>query len=262
MQYSNLLFDIRENVAYITLNRPEAHNSIDLNTAKEFYDATHCCTKDPGVRAVIVTGSGKVFSVGGDLKAFASEKDNLSRYLEELLNYFHAAISCLVCMNPPVIMAVNGIAAGAGMSLACVGDIVLAAESAQFIMAYSKAGLSPDGASTYFLPRVIGFKRALELVLTNRMLSAQEALDWGIVTRVIQNAHLPTEAESIAAQLASGATKALGAAKRLLHSGWKEALETQMQYETETIIDIAHTTDGQEGIMAFVQKRAPNFRGF
>jgi 2-(1,2-epoxy-1,2-dihydrophenyl)acetyl-CoA isomerase len=260
MTYANLLAEIRGNVAHITINRPEARNSIDLATAKELAEVALSCREDSSVRAVIITGQGSTFSVGGDVKAFATEKD-LPLYLEKLTTYLHTAISHFVRMEAPVITAVNGMAAGAGLSLACIGDLTLAAESARFVVAYSKIGLTPDGSCSYFLPRIIGLKKALELALTNRMLSAQEALDWGIVTRLIPDAELFSEAEVIAAQLASGATKALGVAKQLLHDGWMATLEVQMQHESTAISDISRTADAQEGIAAFVEKRPPGFRG-
>lgn len=128
-------------------------------------------------------------------------------------------------------------------------------------MAYTKVGLTPDGSSTYFLTRLVGLRRALELTLTNRVLSAEEALDWGIVSRVVPDAKLVEEAETLATDLSSGATVALGASKRLLYGGWTETLETQLQHESQAISDISRTADGREGIDAFVDKRAPKFEG-
>jgi 2-(1,2-epoxy-1,2-dihydrophenyl)acetyl-CoA isomerase len=160
-----------------------------------------------------------------------------------------------------VIAAVNGSAGGAGMSLCLFADLVLAAESAKFTLAYTRAGLSPDGGSTYFLPRIIGVRRALELALTNRVLTAKEALDWGIVTRVVPDAELQAEAQTLAKQLAAGATRAFGAAKRLLHHSSSESLETQMELEAQAIADQARTRDAREGIAAFIAKRPASFRG-
>jgi 2-(1,2-epoxy-1,2-dihydrophenyl)acetyl-CoA isomerase len=210
---------------------------------------------------VVITGAGRMFCAGGDLKSFATQGEQLPYHLQEVTTYLHAAISRFTRMDPPVIAAVNGTTAGAGMSLACACDIVLAAESARFTMAYTRAGLTPDGSSTYFLSRLVGLKRALELTLTNRLLSAQEAQEWGIVTRVVADANLLTEASALAAQLAGGATKALGTAKRLFHSGWTETLETQMEHETQAIANMARTADAREGIAAFLEKRAPRFKG-
>ncbi len=261
MPYTALLFAVRDSIARITLNRPDTANAINIDMARDLMHAALQCDEDPAIRAVIITGTGRMFCAGGDLKSFAAHDEDLSYHLKEVTTYLHAAMSRFTRMDAPIVAAVNGTAAGAGMSLACACDLVLAAESARFTMAYTRAGLTPDGSSTYFLPRIVGLKRALELTLTNRLLSAQEACEWGIVTRVVPDTNLPAEAEALAAQLASSATGALGAAKRLLHSGWTETLETQMEHETQAIAARAHTADGPEGIAAFLEKRAPKFTG-
>lgn len=261
MASRTLLMDIKENVAHITLNRPEVANSIDEHLARELMQAVLRCDEDPAIRAVVIAGTGRTFCAGGDLKSFAAQGEHLPYHLKETTTYFHAAISRLSRMDPPVVAAVNGAAAGAGMSLACACDIVVAAESARFTMAYTRAGLTPDGSSTYFLPRIVGFKRALELTLTNRVLSAREALEWGIVSRVVPDGELLAEAGALAAQLAAGATKALGGAKRLLHTAWTETLETQMEHEAQAIANMARTHDGREGITAFLEKREPTYMG-
>ena len=258
---STVLCEVQNDIALITLDRQEAANSIDLNLARELMHAVLRCGEDPAVRAVVITGRGSTFCVGGDLRSFAAQGERLSLHLKEVTIYLHATVSRLTRMDPPVIAAVNGTAAGAGMSLACAGDLVLAAESARFTMAYTKVGLTPDGSSTYFLPRLVGLRRALELTLTNRVLSAEEALDWGIVSRVVPEGELMAEAEALATDLASGATAALGASKRLLYEGWTETLGTQLEYEGQTISDISRTADGKEGVAAFLEKRAPKFKG-
>jgi len=171
------------------------------------------------------------------------------------------AISRFVRMDAPFIVAVNGAVGGGGMSFVLAADLVLAAESAKFTMAYTRAGLSPDGGSTYFLPRIVGVRRALELALTNRVLSAREAEQWGLVTRIVPDASLATEAQSLAAALARGATRAYGAAKRLLHHSMSESLETQMELEAQAIAEQARGADAREGIAAFIAKRAPQFAG-
>ena len=213
------------------------------------------------MRAVILTGAGKMFSGGGDLKSFAAQGDALPGHLKEVALYLHAAISRFVRMDAPVIAAVNGTAGGGGMSLCLFADVVLAAESAKFTLAYTRAGLSPDGGSTYFLPRLIGLRRALELALTNRVLTAKEALEWGMVTKVVPDSELQAEAQALAGQLAAGATRALGAAKRLLHHSFGESLETQMELEAQGIAEQARTRDAREGIAAFIAKRKASFSG-
>jgi 2-(1,2-epoxy-1,2-dihydrophenyl)acetyl-CoA isomerase len=261
MQYSTILFEVNNHVARITMNRPEAANALNAEMAKDMMHAALHCSEDPAIRAVILTGAGRLFSGGGDLKSFAAQGDNMPYHLKEVTTYLHAAVSRFTRMDAPIIAAVNGTAGGAGMSLCCFCDLVLAAESAKFTMAYTRVGLTPDGSSTYFLPRIVGLKRALELTLTNRLLTAQEALEWGIVTKVVPDANLQAEADALAAQLATAATGALGSAKRLLHSGWSETLETQMELETQSIAARAQTADGREGIAAFIEKRAAKFAG-
>jgi 2-(1,2-epoxy-1,2-dihydrophenyl)acetyl-CoA isomerase len=182
-------------------------------------------------------------------------------HLKDVTTYFHAAASRLVRGKAPVVAAVQGAVAGGGLSLACACDLVLAAESAKFTMAYTKIGLTPDGSGSYFLPRLVGLKRAMELTLTNRLFSAREAEHWGIVTRIVPDGELMAQADALAVQLASGPTLAYGAAKRLLHSGWTEPLETQMELESRSIADMGRTADAREGIGAFLAKRQPTYKG-
>ena len=260
-EYPTLKFDARDGAAHITLNRPEAANALNLEISQDLLRAVLRCDEDPDIRAVLISGEGPVFCVGGDLKSFSEQGEQLPHHLKEVTTYLHAAVSRLARMDAPVVAAVHGAAAGAGMSLACACDLVIAAQSARFSMAYTNAGLTPDGSSTYYLPRLIGLKRAIELTLTNRELSAHEALEWGIVTRVVADHDLLEEADSLASQIALGATKALGTSKRLLHSGCTETLETQMENETQAIAEMARTTDGREGIAAFLEKRDAEFTG-
>jgi 2-(1,2-epoxy-1,2-dihydrophenyl)acetyl-CoA isomerase len=178
--YTSISGETRDGVGHVTLNRPESANSLNATLSSELMDAVVRCEDDPGVRAVVVTGAGpRFFCAGADLKGFYSTGSEL----KSRVSIFHAVLSRLARADFPVIAAVNGAAAGAGMGLACACDLVIAAESARFTMAYTKIGLSPDGSTTYFLPRRIGIGRALELALLNRTLSAEEALQWGIVKR-------------------------------------------------------------------------------
>jgi 2-(1,2-epoxy-1,2-dihydrophenyl)acetyl-CoA isomerase len=209
---------------------------------------------------VLITGSGRFFCAGGDLKSFAAQGDELPRHLKQVTADFHAAVSRLNRMDAPVVIAVNGVAAGAGFSFALAGDLAVAAESARFTMAYTRAGLTPDGSSTYFLPRLVGLRRAKELTLTNRTLTAAEALGWGLVNQVVPDAELAETARALARELAGGATLALGAAKRLLDGGLNATLETAMEDEAQAISAMARTADGREGIAAFLEKRPPAFR--
>ncbi len=262
MTYEQIIVDLQDGVARITLNRPEAANSINLELARELMHAAIRCDADPGIRAVLLTGAGgKMFSAGGDLKSFAAYGNEIGFALKEITTYLHSAISHFTRMDAPLIVAVNGVAAGAGMSLAVAGDMVLAAESARFTMAYTAAALSPDGSASYFLPRLIGLRRAQELMLTNRSLSAHEAMEWGLINNVIADSQLPDEASALARSFAAGPTLALGAVKKLLNGSFSESLETQMESEARTIARMAKTHDSHEGISAFVEKRPPRFTG-
>jgi len=261
MQFKTLLFDVRKNIAHITFNRPEAANAINLELAKELMYALMKCDEDPLVRAVLISGAGPLFCAGGDVKSFAGKDEGLPYYLKEITVHLHGAMSYLMRMDPPVVAAVHGSAAGAGMSLACACDMTLAAESARFTMAYTRLGLTPDGGATYTLTRLVGIKRTLELALSNRILSAEEACDWGIVTRVVPEKDLITEARALPGQLAAGPTTAFGETEGLLQSGLCESFEGQMKNESRSISEMARTADGREGISAFVGKRAPKFKG-
>ncbi len=261
MDYQSIRFNVRDGVARIVLNRPERANSINADVAKELMAASIQCDEDPSVRAILIRGEGPMFSGGGDLKAFVRKKGDLPAYLKLTTTYLHAAISRFARQAAPTMCAVHGFAAGGGFSLAIACDLVVAAESAKFTMAYTRAGLTPDGSSTYFLARYVGLRRAMDMALTNRVVTAREALDWGLISRVSKDESLLDDAEDLARNLAAGATMALGATKDLLHRGTTESLETQMELETRAIAEAVRRDDGQEGILAFVEKRRPHFTG-
>ncbi len=250
-------WSIDSGVARLTLHRPEAGNAIDLSVALGLAEAATALSEDESVRVVLLTGTGDNFCVGGDLRAFAAQTD-LSRHLKDVTTPLHTAISRLAHLPAPVVAAVQGNAAGAGMSLACGADIVLAADSARFVLAYTRVGLSPDGGGSWYLPRLVGVRRALDLALTNRVLSAAEAVQWGIATRSVPDEELLPEAERLCLDLASGAPHALAAAKRLLRESLGHSLETQLELETAALSDNARRA-GPEGITAFLEKRPPRF---
>lgn len=262
MTFDKIRFEVGEGVATITFTRPDQANAMDLAVMRELMHATIRCDEERAIRAVLITGTGRFFSAGGDLSAVVQAGEKSGALLKEMTTYFHAAISRLARMDAPVIAAVNGTAAGAGFSLAAACDFGIAAESALFTSAYTAASLTPDGSATYFLPRLIGMRRAMELMLTNRRLTAAEALEWGLITRVVPDDRLMQEATELAQQLANGATLAFGGVKRMLHESFAGTLETQMEIEARTIAAISQTRDGQEGIAAFHGKRRPDFRGY
>jgi 2-(1,2-epoxy-1,2-dihydrophenyl)acetyl-CoA isomerase len=261
MTYQFLAIERVAEVATITLNRPEAFNALDLALGRELFHAVLEVDEDPGVRCVVITGAGKAFCAGGDVKGFADNLPRIGALIKELTTYLHGAVSRLCRSDKPVIMAVNGVAAGGGFSFALSGDLVVAAESARFTMAYSKIAATPDGSSSYFLPRLIGLRRALELYLSNRVLSAREAFEWGLVTRVVPDAELQSTVAALARELAQGPTKAFGAAKRLLHQSTWESLETQMELEAQAIAASGRTRDFAAGVTAFANKQTPTFEG-
>ncbi len=261
MEYKNLIFELRDGVAHVTLNRPDAANALNLELSQELYDAMLRCDEDGAVRAVLLSGSGKMFCAGGDLKTFAARKDDLPSHLKLLTHFIHGAVALMARMDAPVISAVNGTVAGGGLGLVFGADLTIAAESARFTMAYTRAGLSPDASTSFFLPRMVGLRRALDLTLTNRVLSAREAMEWGIVNRVVIDAELPATAAALAREMADGATAAFGAAKRLLRESFNDTLETHLHSEARAIAERARNPDAREGIAAFLEKRAPRFRG-
>jgi 2-(1,2-epoxy-1,2-dihydrophenyl)acetyl-CoA isomerase len=261
MAYEHLKLTRADHVATITLDRADAFNAFNLKLGREIFDATLEVDDDPDVRCVVITGAGKAFCAGGDVKEFVDNLGRIGAHVKELTTYLHGAVSRLARSDKPVITAINGIAAGGGFALALTGDIVIAAESAKLTMAYSKIAATPDGSSTYFLPRLIGLRRALELYLTNRVLSAKEALEWGLVTRVAPDAEFKSAVDALARELAQGPTKAFGAAKRLFHQSTWESLETQMELEAQSIARSGATADFREGVGAFAAKRAPKFTG-
>ena len=254
-------FSVKDGVGHVVLNRPERANSINSKTARELMAIAIQCDEDPDVRAVLIRSRGPMFSGGGDLKTFSSRQGDLPAYLKETTTFLHAAISRLVRQSAPTVCAVHGFAAGGGFSLAISCDMVIAARSAKFTMAYTRAGLTPDGSSSYFLPRLVGLRRAIELTLTNRVLTADEALEWGLISTVVPDSELGPQSERLAARLASGPTSAFGAAKRLLQEGFARPLEAQMEIESRAIADAVRGHDAREGIRAFLEKRKPRFKG-
>ena len=261
MKLGTLDFSISNNIATITLNRPENANALNPTMAKELSNVAIECDENKGVRAVIIEGSGKMFCAGGDLRAFSDAGDSAPTLIKQMAGDLHIAISRFSRMNAPTIAGVNGTAAGAGFSIAISADLVVSAKSAKFVLAYTNAGLSPDGSSTYFLPRRIGDRRARELMLTNRVLSAEEAMEWGLINKIVDEENLSATIKELAEKFANGPTLAYGRVKSLLNASFDNGLETQMEFEARAISDMARSSDGKEGIQAFLNKRKANFTG-
>lgn len=257
--FHSIIYSKKEGVATIALNRPNAANGLNTEMAEELALAAADISADSDIKAVILTASGRFFCAGGDIKAIAAFGDDVKAGIKHLADELHKALSLFARMDAPLIVAVNGMAAGAGFSMAVCGDLILATESAKFTMAYSKAGLSPDGSSSYYLPRIVGLRRAQELMFTNRVLSAEEALDWGAITAVVSDEALLVEADKMAQMFVSGSRGANSAIKKLLLQTWSDSLETQMELEGEIIAENAESIDGREGVAAFLGKRQPEF---
>jgi len=248
----------------LTMNRPQAYNALDADLAHALLDAAIACDMDDDVGAVMLTGEGVAFGAGGDLRAMednADEKANAGAFLKLLTVPLHEAIATFAHMQKPLVTAVNGVAAGAGFSIALAGDLVLAASSATFTSAYTKIALAPDGSSTFYLPLAVGWKKAYEIMVLNPVLTAQEAADLGIVSRIFEDATFAKDARALCKELAEGPTIALGTTKRLLRNSAYSSLETQMEHERQAIAACVNTADGVEGRRAFLDKRKPRFTG-
>lgn len=259
MTFETLLFDQSGPVTTITLNRPEAANGMNDTMTRELAEAAAQADTSE-TKVVVLTGAGRFFCAGGDLKAMAASPLGPGPFVKGIADDLHRAISTFARMDAVVITAVNGVAAGAGFSLAISGDLVLAADNASFTMAYTKAGLSPDGSASYYLPRLVGVRRTHELMLTNRALSAATALEWGLVNEVVEHPALTRRVTELSSQIASGARGSHAAVKKLLLASFGNDIETQMALEADLIAENADGADGKEGIDAFLNKRAPDFR--
>ncbi len=251
--------EIRDRVAYLTLNRPEAGNALNPALIHAFRDAAESLDERDDVGAVLLMGAGKNFSVGGDLRFMHDAGDDVSDAVYGLASTMHTGIEALAELDAPVISVVRGAAAGGGMSIAIAADLVLAAESAHFTMAYTAIGFSMDGGASWTLPRLVGHRRAMELVLLNERLTAARAHELGIVTRVVPDDELDAEAEKVALRLAQGAIGAHGAVKRLLRWSSTTSFSKQLEDEAHTIAGLSAAPDGREGVLAFLDKRAPHF---
>lgn len=258
-----VLLDLDDSgVGRLTLNRPEAANGMSVPFLRALYDALMRCHSEPRLRVLVVSGAGPNFCAGGDIKDFASKGEGLPDYLREATSWLQISVSALMRLNAPVIAAVHGFAAGGGgFGLVCAADLVVAAESAKFLPGATRAGMAPDAGVSVTLPRLVGLRRAMNLVLTNPILSAGEALDIGLVNQVVPDAELAEAADRLAATLAAGAPLALAASKRLLWDGVGRSVETGLPDEARTVSELSGTADAREGLAAVIERRRPVFTG-
>jgi 2-(1,2-epoxy-1,2-dihydrophenyl)acetyl-CoA isomerase len=260
MELSTMTYDVRDGVAHVRLDRPEGANAVNPAFAADLRAVMIAIEFDDDVKAVAFTATGKVFCAGGDLKTFHAAGDGVAELASDMLVDFHGAIYKMNSIPKPF-AGVRGAAGGAGMSLMSAFDLVVSGESAKYTMAYTRAGLTPDGTSSYFIARHVGLRRMMDLTLTNRVLSAAEAEQWGLVNRVVADDDVDTATAELAQQLADGPAWASGHAKRIVYEGYEASLPAAGEYEGAMIARAMGRHDGQEGIAAFAEKRAPDFTG-
>ena len=256
-----ILLACEDAVARITLNRPDVGNAVDPALAAELAVVADEVAADVSVRCVVLTGTGRLFCAGGDVGGMAGAGDDVSGFLRDLADTLHRAIVTLSTMAKPLVVLVNGPAAGAGLSLALLGDVVVAARSAHFTAAYTGIGLTPDGGMSWLLPRVVGLRRAQAMILTNQRVGAEDAERLGLVTQVVDDVDLADEGNRIAARLVAAPTAAIGAARGLLMTGATSTLRDHLDREAATIAAAGANAESREGVSAYLARRKPNFPG-
>ncbi|HET6153225.1 MAG TPA: enoyl-CoA hydratase-related protein [Marmoricola sp.] len=257
-----VLLDLEDGIARLRLNRPDASNSVDVPLLQALHQAILTCHAEPTVRVVVLSGEGRNFCAGGDVKTFASKGEALPEYLREATAWLQIATAALIQLKAPVIAAVHGFAAGgAGFGLVCASDLVIAAESAKLFSGAVRVGMAPDAGTTVTLTQLVGLRKAMDLLLTNPTLSATEARDLGIVSRVVPDGDLATAVDELARALAEQPPLALAATKRLVWGGLGSAVESRLSEEARVVSELSGTADSREGLAAVIERRAPRFTG-
>jgi 2-(1,2-epoxy-1,2-dihydrophenyl)acetyl-CoA isomerase len=262
---SHLEVSIENGIATLTMNRPEARNALSMEMRSQLADVLHDVERDDSVRCVVLTGTGDHFMAGGDVKGMG---DSIKKSPEEIRKEFilrihdlHPIMFAMRRMPKPIIASCRGAAAGAGVSIALACDLVIAAEDAFFTLAYCKIGTSPDGSSSFHLPRAVGIKKAMEIALLGDRFDAQAAKDMGMINFVVPNDELDAETDKLATRLANGPTHVYGNTKALFYRSLESEFESQLQAEAEYFSDCAAREDFKEGVTAFIEKRSPVFTG-
>ena len=261
----HLIVDVTDGVGSIVLNRPERRNAFSPEMAQDMTEVVQRFERDDAVRAVLIRGEGETFTAGGDVVAFQqgllADRRGHADGMERRIVSGHLTMHRIRRMAKPVVVAAHGVTAGMGVSLLCCADFAWAADDAQFTLAYRHIGLSPDGGVSYFLPRIVGERRALEITLLGERFTASQALEWGLVNRVVPAGRLVEEATAFAAKLAAGPTRALGESKRLIRRSLEATWDEQSAAEAHALSLIAASDDHLEGVTAFVEKRRARFTG-
>lgn len=257
-----VLLDLDGGVALLRFNRPEAFNGLDVPFLRALYEAVMTIHGEPRARAVLITGEGRHFCAGGDVKTFASKGEALPDYLREATSWLQICASALMRLQAPVIAAVHGFAAGGGgLGLVCASDLVIAERSAKFMLGATRVGMAPDAGGSVTLTHLVGFRKAMEIALTNPTIEADEALRIGLITRVVDDGAAREEGLALARELAAGPTLALGETKRLLWEGLGATVEARLPDEARTVAALSGTEDAREGLAAVIERRAPEYRG-
>ncbi len=260
-----ILLEVREGVATVTLNRPEVLNALSDDMIAALVEVMTRLEADEATRCVVLRGAGDHFMAGGDIKGFhghlTAAPAERSAHFRAKIHKLHPAIVAIRRMPKPVVASLRGAAAGFGLSLALATDLAIAAEDAFFTLAYCRIGTSPDGGSSYHLPRLVGLRKAMEIALLGDRFDAETARSLGLVNWVVPNDDLEAETAKLAARLARGPGHALGQTKALLNASFGNSLEAQLALEAESFASCAATQDFAEGVTAFIEKRSPNFTG-
>jgi 2-(1,2-epoxy-1,2-dihydrophenyl)acetyl-CoA isomerase len=257
-----VLLDIANGVARITLNRPESSNGMNVEFLQALCETIMACHGRSDVRVALISGKGKNFCAGGDVHTFASKGEGMPDYIRVATAWLQNAVTGLLRLEAPVIVSVHGFAAGGGgFGLVCAADLVIAADTAKFLAGATRVGMAPDAGVSVTLPRLVGLRRAADIILNNPMLSAQEARDLGIINRIVPAADLATASLAWATELAAGAPRAQAAAKRLLWSGVGLGIDACLSEEARTVSELSGTADAREGLAAVIERRKPVFTG-
>ena len=257
-----VLLDIADGIARLRLNRPDAANGMSVELLRALCEAIMACHGHPDLRVVLLSGEGANFCAGGDVRAFASKGEQLPDYIRQATAYLQNAVTGLLRLEAPVIASVQGFAAGGGgFGLICASDIVIAADSAKFLAGATRVAMAPDAGVSVTLSRLVGLRKAMSILLTNPVISAREALEMGLVTKVVPDAELADASLAVARELAAGAPKALAATKRLVWAGTGTSIEQCLSEEARTVSELSGMADAREGLAAVIERRKPRFTG-
>lgn len=257
-----VLLGLKDGIAHVRLNRPDSANGMSVELLEALYDAIMRCHGEPGVRVLLITGEGTNFCAGGDVRAFAAKGEALPDYIRPATAYLQDTVLALSRLQAPVVVAVQGFAAGGGgFGLVCAADMVIAAESAKFLAGATRVGMAPDAGVSVSLTQLVGLRKATEILLTNPVIDAEEAKRLGLVNRIVSDDALAEASAALAAEIAAGAPLALAATKRLVRSGMGKVVEACLSEEARTVSELSGTADAREGLAAVIERRAPKFTG-